>query len=87
MGGDQPSSLCYTVQQISQRVVGHRVRGSVCMGLSDWCKNVSDVVTLVCGRYLCDNDVSAVPLLVQCVCMCVCVYFAVCLTMERACRV
>lgn len=49
------------------------------MGLSDWCKNVSDIVTLVCGRYLCDNGVRTVTLFVRCMC--------VCLTMERACRV
>lgn len=49
------------------------------MGLFDWCKNVSDIVTLACGRYLCDNDVSIVPLFVRCMC--------VCLTMECACRV
>lgn len=51
------------------------------MDLSDWCKNVSDIVTLLCGRYLCDSDVSLVPLLVRCM------YVCVCLTMERACRV
>lgn len=56
-------SLCYTIQRISQRVVGHRVRGSVCMGLFDWCKNVSDIVTLVCGKHLCD----IVPLFDVCV--------------------
>lgn len=79
VGADPPSPLCYTTQRISQRVVGHRVRGSVCMGLFDWCKNVSDTVTLVCGSYLCDNNVSIVPLFVRCVC--------VCLNMARACRV
>lgn len=39
------------------------------MGLFDWCKNVSDTVTLVCGSYLCDNNVSIVPLFVRCVCV------------------
>lgn len=36
------------------------------MGLFDWCKNVSDTVTLVCGSYLSDCDVSVVPLFVSC---------------------
>lgn len=30
------------------------------MGLFDWCRNVSDTVTLVCASYWCDNDVSIV---------------------------
>lgn len=30
------------------------------MGLLDWCTDVSDIATLECGRYLCDNDVSTV---------------------------
>lgn len=40
------------------------------MCVFDWCKNVSDIVTQLCGIYLCDNDVSIVPLLVGCVCVC-----------------